>query len=139
MPSSPSQCRYSTRRPPTSPPPGPQALERHLSMRNLILRAKHILIILLAWLQKPSSRGLWLPHYPLRAIQIVELGHFIISSTSTLRLCDNNQTFGIHWIAPDVPSRDLDDSQGVFLPQSGDGFLSVHDYSGHPESHNHSF
>ena len=26
-----------------------------------------------------------------------------------------------------------------FLPQSDDGFLLVHDYSGHPESHCHSF
>ncbi|RVW58968.1 Retrovirus-related Pol polyprotein from transposon 17.6 [Vitis vinifera] len=54
--------------------PRPQALERHLGMRSLILKAQWILNILPALLQKPSSRGLWLPHRPLRAIQIVELG-----------------------------------------------------------------
>nr|CAN83114.1 hypothetical protein VITISV_043241 [Vitis vinifera] len=46
---------------------------------------------------------------------------------------------GFVWTALVVPSRAPDDSQGVFLPQSGDGFLSVHDYLGRPESHNHSF
>ena len=70
--------------------PRPQALERHLGMRSLILKAQWILNILPALLQKPSSRGLWLPHRPLRAIQTIELGHFILNSTSTMRLCDNN-------------------------------------------------
>ncbi|RVW12867.1 hypothetical protein CK203_105708 [Vitis vinifera] len=48
-----------------------------------------------ALLPKSSSRGLWLHHRPFRAIQIVELGHFIMSSTSTWRLYDNSRTFGI--------------------------------------------
>ena len=74
---------------------GPQALERHLGMRSLILRAHRILSILPALLRKPSSRGLWLQRRPLRAIQIVELGHFILSSTLILRLCDSSRTFGI--------------------------------------------
>nr|CAN71986.1 hypothetical protein VITISV_001128 [Vitis vinifera] len=73
VPSSPPQCRYSTWRPPTSPPP------------------------------KPSV-------------------HRIPPK-----------------IDPEVPSRASDDSQRVFLPQSMDGFLSVHDYSGRPEFHSHSF
>ena len=76
--------------------PRPQALERHVGMHNLILRAQWILSILPALLRKPSSRGLWLLYRPLRAIQIVELGYFILSFTLTLRLCDSSLTLGIH-------------------------------------------
>ncbi|KAL6347360.1 hypothetical protein AAG906_017099 [Vitis piasezkii] len=76
--------------------PGPQALERCLGSHSLILRPQRTLSILPALLWKPSSRGLWLPHRPLRALQIVEPGHFILSCISTLRLCGNSRTLGIH-------------------------------------------
>ena len=76
--------------------PGPQALERCLSMHNLNLRSQLILNDLSALLRKSSSRGLWLPCYPLRAIQIVEPGHFIPSFISTLRSCYSSPSFGIH-------------------------------------------
>ena len=51
---------------------GPQTLERCLGMHSLSLRPQWILSVLPALLWKPSSRGLWSPHRPLRAIQIVE-------------------------------------------------------------------
>ncbi|RVW12785.1 hypothetical protein CK203_108809 [Vitis vinifera] len=46
--------------------------------------------------RKPSSRGLWLPSRPLRAIQIVKLGHFNPSFIFTLRPYDSSQSFGIY-------------------------------------------
>ena len=77
--------------------PEPQALERRLCMRNQrILRPQRFISILLALLQKPPSRGLWLPSCPLRAIQIIELGHFIPSFILTLRPYDSSRSFGIH-------------------------------------------
>ena len=74
----------------------PQALEICRDSHSLNLRPQRVLSILPALFRKPSSRGLWLPHRPLGAIQIVEPGHFILSSISTLRLCDNSQSFGTH-------------------------------------------
>ena len=85
--------------------PGPQALERRLGSHSLILKPQRNLSILLALLWKPSSRGLWLPHRTLRALQIVEPGHFILSYISTLRLCGSSRTLGIH----------LDCSRGTIL------------------------
>ncbi|KAL6315061.1 hypothetical protein AAG906_030909 [Vitis piasezkii] len=76
--------------------PGPQALERLLGMRSLIIRPFPILNILPTLLWKPSSRGLWSPRRPLRAIQIVEPNHFTPSFISTLRPCDSSRSFGIH-------------------------------------------
>ena len=76
--------------------PGPQALESHLGMLNLILRPLPILSILPALPYKPSSRGLWSPCRPLRAIQIVEFDYFILSFTSILRTCDSSRSFRIH-------------------------------------------
>ncbi|RVW27037.1 hypothetical protein CK203_112875 [Vitis vinifera] len=46
-------------------------------------------------LLKSSSRDLWLPRRPFWAIQMVELGHFTLSSTLTWRLCNNSWTFEI--------------------------------------------
>ena len=77
--------------------PGPQALERHLGIHSLNLRPQWILRILPALLRKPSSRGLWFSHRLLRAIQIVEPSHFILSFILTLKLCDSSRTFGIHF------------------------------------------
>ena len=108
VPSSPPQRRYSSRRPPTSllpepsvhhiPPKrartsGPGETSRHSQLKP---QAQRILRILPALLQKPSSRGLWFSHRPLRAIQIVEPSHFILSFISTLKLCDSSRTFRIH-------------------------------------------
>ncbi|RVW58286.1 hypothetical protein CK203_112111 [Vitis vinifera] len=108
VPSSTPQRRYSTQRPPTSPPqshqyvafhqrePGPWALDRHLVKLQSILRPHEIFTGIQALLLKSSSRHLRLPRCPFRAIQIVELGHFTPSFTWTWRLCDSSQTFGIH-------------------------------------------
>ncbi|RVW36252.1 hypothetical protein CK203_107279 [Vitis vinifera] len=76
--------------------PGPQALERRLGMRSLIIRPLPILSILPTLLRKPSSRGLWSLRLPLRAIQIVEPSHFTLSFILTLRPCDSSRSFGIH-------------------------------------------
>ena len=76
--------------------PGPQALESHLGMHSLTLRPLPILSALTALPRKPSSRGLWSPRRPLRAIQIVEPSHFIQSYISILRPCDSSRSFGIH-------------------------------------------
>ena len=110
VPSSPPQRRYSTWRPPTSPPPEPSVcrippkraktsglgeMSRHVQLDS---QAQQILSVLPALLRKPSSRGLWSLRRPLRAIQIIELDHFILSFISTLRLYDNNRSFGIHLV-----------------------------------------
>ena len=76
--------------------PGPQALERRLGIHSLSLRPQPILSVLPTLPRKPSSRGLWLPSRPLRAIQIVEPGHFIPSFNSTLRPCNSSRSFEIH-------------------------------------------
>ena len=76
--------------------PGPQALESHPGMHSLILRPLPILSVLLALPLKPSSRGLWSPYRPLRAIQIVEPDRFILRITSILRPYDNSRSFRIH-------------------------------------------
>ena len=76
--------------------PGPQALERRLGMHSLTLRPQRILNVLLALHRKPSSRGLWSPCHPLKAIQIVEPDHFISSFISTLKPCNSSWSFGIH-------------------------------------------
>ncbi|RVW19936.1 hypothetical protein CK203_115147 [Vitis vinifera] len=49
---------------------------------------------------------------PIEAIQIIEPGHFIPSSISTLRPCSSSRSFGIHL-----------------------NCFKVHDYSAHPESY----
>nr|CAN73433.1 hypothetical protein VITISV_040846 [Vitis vinifera] len=85
---------------------GPQALESHLGMHSLTLRPLPILSVLTALPRKPSSRGLWSPRRPLRAIQIVEPSHFIQSYISILRPCDSSRSFGIH----------LDYSRGYLAP-----------------------
>ena len=74
----------------------PQALERRLGIHSLIFKPQQILNILPALLRKPSSRGLWSPRRPFRAIQIVEPDYFILSFILTLRLCDSSWSFGIH-------------------------------------------
>ena len=85
--------------------PGLQALESHLGIHSLILGPLQILNVLPASHWKPSSRGLWSPRRPLRAIQIIEPDHSIPSFILTSRLCDSSQSFGIH----------LDYSRGIIL------------------------
>ncbi|RVW72726.1 hypothetical protein CK203_056760 [Vitis vinifera] len=63
-------CRIPPKRARTS---GPVETSRHA---QLILKPQGILSVLPTLLQKPSSRGLWSPRHPLRAIQIVEACHF---------------------------------------------------------------
>ena len=79
---------------------GLQALQSHLSICSLILKPQPILNILLASHRKPSSRGLWSPYLPLRAIQIVEPDHSIPSFILTLRPCHSSQSFKIHLDCP---------------------------------------
>ena len=78
--------------------PGPQDLESGLGMHNLILRPCWFFSVLPALSRKPSSRGLWWPCRPLRAIRIIEPDHFILSFTSISRPCDNNWSFRIHLV-----------------------------------------
>ena len=64
-----------------------QALESCLGIHSLILGPLPILSVLPASHRKPSSNGLWSPRHPLRAIQIVEPDHFIMSYILTSRSC----------------------------------------------------
>ncbi|RVW66771.1 hypothetical protein CK203_065978 [Vitis vinifera] len=72
---------------------GPGESSRHAQPNP---QALPILSVLTALPRKPSSRGLWSPRRPLRAIQIVEPSHFIQSYISILRPCDSSRSFGIH-------------------------------------------
>ncbi|RVW22895.1 hypothetical protein CK203_107868 [Vitis vinifera] len=95
-------------RPLTSPPPepsicctppkkartsGPRELFRHSQPDP---RTLPILSFLPASHRKPSSRGLWSPCHPLRAIQIVEPDHSIPSFILTSRPYDIGWSYGIH-------------------------------------------
>ena len=75
---------------------GLQALESYLGIHNLILGTLPILSFLPASHRKPSSRGLWSPRHPLRAIQIVEPDHSIPSFILTSRPYDIGWSYGIH-------------------------------------------
>ena len=76
--------------------PGPQALESHLDIHNLILGPLSILSILPTCHWKSSSNGLWSPRRLLREMQIVEPDHSIPSYILTSRSCDSRRSFGIH-------------------------------------------
>ncbi|KAL6336561.1 hypothetical protein AAG906_025115 [Vitis piasezkii] len=64
----------------------PSNLPHRLDIHSLILGPLPILNVLPAYHRNPSSKGLWSLCRPLRAIQIVELDHFISSYISTLRV-----------------------------------------------------
>ncbi|RVW20758.1 hypothetical protein CK203_113247 [Vitis vinifera] len=104
MPSSPPQHRYATWRSSTSPPPepsvrrippkrartsGPGESSRHAQPNPQALADSQRLYGIAS---EAIIRGLWSPCHLLRAIQIVEPGHFIQSYISILRPCDSSQS-----------------------------------------------